>query len=123
MVAGLPENSHTCPEVAFLRISQFFENSLSQRRWHGDLLEKARVHIDAVRIAAISERRSAGLVKPLQRRRSKRLAFGLEHDWDRLDLLCRKLKEYQPAVQTGLDGFSRSWRELEGPRGSPQSHR
>jgi hypothetical protein len=31
---------YTCLETAFLRISQFFENTLDQRRWHRDVLRK-----------------------------------------------------------------------------------
>jgi len=32
--AGLLENYYTCAETIFVRISQFFENSLSKERWH-----------------------------------------------------------------------------------------
>lgn len=33
----------------FLRISQFFENSLESSRWHTDLLDKMTLHITGIR--------------------------------------------------------------------------
>ncbi len=34
MVAQIVENSYTCLETLFLRISQFFENDLQKDKWH-----------------------------------------------------------------------------------------
>ena len=39
-LAEIMEDTYTCTETLFLRISQFFENSISQDRWHQDLLKK-----------------------------------------------------------------------------------
>ena len=39
-MATLIESNYTCAETILLRISQYFENSLSDQRRHKDLLEK-----------------------------------------------------------------------------------
>jgi len=38
-----------------LHLSQFFENTLEPDRWHTDLLEKMTLHIEGVRLPAVSQ--------------------------------------------------------------------
>ena len=49
MVASIVESYFTCAETVFVRISQFFENNLSENRWHKDLLEKMTLRIPEIR--------------------------------------------------------------------------
>ena len=77
MVAGFLENYYTCLETIFLRISQFFENNLTGKRWH----------------------------ELLKFRHFRRYYFELEYDWDRLDFLIRKLREAHPIVSRDLEQF------------------
>ncbi|MBP7494635.1 MAG: hypothetical protein KA771_04005 [Spirochaetales bacterium] len=54
IMAGLYENWYTCIETAFFRISQQFENNLQKERWHHSLLSTMTLHIQGIRIAAVS---------------------------------------------------------------------
>jgi hypothetical protein len=84
IVAGLIENYYTCLETVFLRISQFFENTLDPERWHTDLLEKMTLQIEGVRLPAVSQSNYTNLMELLKFRYFRRYYFELEYDWDRL---------------------------------------
>ena len=105
IVAGLLENYYTCLETAFLRISQFFENTLDPERWHTDLLEKMTLHIEGVRVPAVSQANYPHLLELLKFRHFRRYYFELEYDWDRLDFLVKKMKQAHPGVKQDLDRF------------------
>ena len=104
IVAGLLENYYTCLETAFLRISQFFENTLDPERWHTDLLEKMTLHIEGVRLPAVSQTNYPNLLELLKFRHF-RYYFELEYDWDRLDFLVKKMKQAHPGVKQDLERF------------------
>ena len=105
IVAGLLENYYTCLETAFLRISQFFENTLDPERWHTDLLEKMTLHIEGVRVPAVSQANYPHLLELLKFRHFRRYYFELEYDWDRLDFLVKKMKQAHPGVKQDLERF------------------
>ncbi|OHD23437.1 MAG: hypothetical protein A2V99_18825 [Spirochaetes bacterium RBG_16_67_19] len=105
IVAGLLENYYTCLETAFLRISQFFENTLDPERWHTDLLEKMTLHIEGVRLPAVSQTNYPNLLELLKFRHFRRYYFELEYDWDRLDFLVKKMKQAHPGVKQDLERF------------------
>ncbi len=100
MVAGLIENYYTCLETAYLKISRYFENHLAPSRWHAELLEKMTLHIEGIRVPAVS-RASYGALLELQRfRHFKRYHFDLEYDWDRIEFLLKKVRDvHAPACQ------------------------
>ena len=54
VVAHILENSYTAIEIALLRISQGFDNSLSPDRWHADLLDKMLLEKLGVRSRVLS---------------------------------------------------------------------
>ena len=62
LVTGVLSNYYTCLETVFLRISEYFENSLAPARWHKDLLEKMTLSIEGVRPRLLAE----DTVLPLQ---------------------------------------------------------
>jgi hypothetical protein len=105
IVVGLLENYYTCLETAFLRISQFFENTLDPERWHTDLLEKMTLHIEGVRVPAVSQANYPHLLELLKFRHFRRYYFELEYDWDRLDFLVKKMKQAHPGVKQDLERF------------------
>jgi hypothetical protein len=105
IIAGLIENYYTCLETAFLRISQFFENTLDPERWHADLLDKMTLHIEGVRLPAISQSNYPHLLELLKFRHFRRYYFELDYDWDRLDFLVKKLKLAHPVVRQDLERF------------------
>jgi len=105
IVAGLIENYYTCLETVFLRISQFFENTLDPERWHTDLLEKMTLHIEGVRLPAVSPANYPNLLELLKFRHFRRYYFELEYDWDRLDFLVKKMKLAHPGVRQDLEKF------------------
>jgi hypothetical protein len=105
IVVGLLENYYTCLETAFLRISQFFENTLDPERWHTDLLEKMTLHIEGVRVPAVSQANYPHLLELLKFRHFRRYYFELEYDWDRLDFLVKKMKQAHPGAKQDLERF------------------
>jgi len=105
IVAGLIENYYACLETVFLRISQFFENTLDPERWHTDLLEKMTLYIEGVRLPAVSQSNYPHLLELLKFRHFRRYYFELDYDWDRLDFLIKKMKLAHPGVRQDLEQF------------------
>ena len=112
IIAGLLENYYTCLETIFVRISQFFENSLDPARWHTDLLQKMTLEIEGVRIRAVSQESVSAIFEMLKFRHFKRYYFDLEYDWDRLDFLVVKLGKVHPIVIQDLDRFAEFLRAI-----------
>ncbi len=81
---------YTCVETAFFRISQFFENTLNQQRWHRDLLKKMTLNIRGTRERVISDDTYHELEELLRFRHFKRYYFEFDYDWDRLELVRKK---------------------------------
>ena len=96
---------YTCLETLFLRISQFFENNLSDARWHSDLLEKMTLNICGVRESVISDKTYAILVELMKFRHFRRYYFEMEYDWDKLDYLKKKFEELPKDIRIDLDHF------------------
>ena len=105
MVAGLIENYYTCLETIFLRISQFFENNLREKRWHMDLLERMTLRIEGVRIPAVSEANYGNLMELLKFRHFRRYYFDLEYDWDLMDFLVKKTRDAHGLASADLGHF------------------
>ena len=83
-------NFYTCAETAFLRISQFFENSLDTGKWHRDLLAKMTISIKGIRERVVSDETYRELLELLRFRHFKRYYFQFDYDWDRLELVRKK---------------------------------
>lgn len=105
VVAQVLENFYTCLETAFLRVSRFFENSLDERRWHSDLLEKMTLRIEGIRESVVSPATLSLLVELMRFRHFKRYYFELEYDWDKLDFLLGKYQECKRLVRQDLQRF------------------
>jgi hypothetical protein len=105
VVADVLANYYTCLETVFLRISQFFENSLANERWHQDLLHKMTLRIPGVREAVVADSTASVLLELLKFRHFKRYYFQFEYDWDRLDYLRKKFDQLRPAITTDLEQF------------------
>lgn len=112
MAAGFLENYYTCLETIFLRISQFFENNLTDNRWHLELLEKMTLHLEGIRPVVVSEENYPRLRELLKFRHFRRYYFDLEYDWDRLEFLTIKLREAHPVVVRDLNRFSNFLQKL-----------
>jgi hypothetical protein len=105
LIAGFLENYYTCAETIFLRISQFFENSLSPEKWHADLLSKMTLTIKGVREKVIGEETYGLLFELLKFRHFKRYYFQMNWDWDKIEFLQKKLQQVHPALKKELDTF------------------
>jgi hypothetical protein len=105
IVAGVVENYYTCVETILFRISQFFENNLRPDKWHQELLRKSALNIEGVRKAAISGRTRDLLDELLRFRHFKRYYFRLDYDWDRLDLLLKKVRQVRPLLRGDFTAF------------------
>ena len=105
VISDLICSYYTCLETIFLRISQFFENSLSKEKWHLDLLQKMTLQIDGIRNAVILDETYNILVELLKFRHFKRYYFELEYDWDKLDFVQKKFKQADEKVKKDLAKF------------------
>jgi hypothetical protein len=70
-VAQLLESSYTALETLFMRVSQAFENSLDQRTWHTDLLDRMVIPVPAMRERVLSEKSRTMLLELLRFRHFK----------------------------------------------------
>ena len=105
VIAEVLTNYYTCLETLFLRVSQFFENTLVTDRWHQDLLHKMTLQIEGVREPVLSDRTAGLLSELLKFRHFRRYYFEFDYDWDRLDYLRKKFAELQPLVNADLARF------------------
>lgn len=112
VIAGLLENYYTCAESIFLRISQYFENSLEPARWHADLLQKMTLDIEGVRPRVVAPQDEPALRELLRFRHFKRNYFDLDYDWDRIDFLVKKVRQVHPGLERSLDRFDGFLRDL-----------
>ena len=103
--AQIVENFYTCLETLFLRISQYFENSLQKEKWPADLLNKMTLQIEQIREPVIFEKTFQLLVEIMRFRHFKRYYFELEYDWDKLDYICKKYLEADQRVRGDLEQF------------------
>lgn len=105
MVGGIIESYYTCAETVFLRISQFFENSLKPDRWHSDLLEHMTLQVRDVRPRVISDETHSDLTELLRFRHFKRYYFQMAYDWERIDAVVRRLQRVHPNLMRELESF------------------
>ena len=105
VVAELLSKYYTCLETIFLRISQFFENSLAKERWHADLLDKMTLKVEGVREVAIRDGTRDVLVELLKFRHFTRYYYDISYDWDRLDFLMKKFEQARLMAREDMDRF------------------
>jgi len=96
---------YTACETLFLRISRFFENSLSPGRWHSDLLRKMNISIENSRPRVLSDGLYALMGEFMKFRHFKRYYVRLEYDWDKLDFLDKKYAESIILLRSELGTF------------------
>jgi len=105
ILAEILTDFYTCVETLFLRISQFFENSLKPDKWHSELLRKMTIDIEGVRKAVISDQSYAILVELMKFRHFKRYYFEFDYDWDKLEFLEKKYNDVRYLLNKDLDAF------------------
>lgn len=106
VISELLINFYTCIETLFLKISQYFENSLNPDRWHTDLLEKMTLRIEGLREPVISGRTHMLLTELMKFRHFRRYYFEFEYDWDKLDFLTKKRLQAADRLEDDLKHFS-----------------
>lgn len=105
VISDLICSYYTCLETIFLRVSQFFENTLTEKKWHQDLLQKMTLRIEGIREAVISDETYLVLGELLKFRHFKRYYFELEYDWDKLDFIQKKFVQANKLVEEDLSNF------------------
>jgi len=105
IIAQIIENYYTCLETLFLRISQFFENSLNREKWHSDLLDKMLLRINGIREPVLSAKTHKMLVEIMRFRHFKRYYFELDYDWEKLDFIGKKFNDSIPLLKNDLKKF------------------
>lgn len=98
-------NYYTCLETIFFRISQLFENSLPENRWHAELLGKMRLRIKDIREPVISEETFYLLDEFRKFRHFKRYYFSMDYDWDRLEFLRKKFDRLLQTIPLDINRF------------------
>lgn len=112
IAAGILENFYTCLETFFLRVSQFFENSLGKSKWHSELLRKMTLHIEDLREPVISDNTYMHLRELLRFRHFKRYYFEFDYDWDKLDFLLKKYEQLREDLAQDFTRFESFLRRL-----------
>lgn len=112
VIAELMVDYYTCLETCFLRISQFFENHLTEDRWHADLLEKMTMRIEGTRDAVVSDASAAALGELMKFRHFRRYYFEMEYDWDKLEYLQKVFARVRDGVPGELSTFQAFLRRL-----------
>lgn len=105
VMAEIMVDFYTCVETLFLRIAQFFENTLRKDKWHSDLLHKMTLEIEGARKAVISDQTYSILLEFLKFRHFKRHYFEFDYDWDKLEFLEKKYGQVQPLLEEDLKNF------------------
>lgn len=105
VIAEIMVDFYTCLETLFLRISQFFENTLETDKWHSDLLHKMTLEIEGARKAVISDETCSILLEFMKFRHFKRYYFEFEYDWDKLEFLEKKYRQVKPLLERDLKDF------------------
>ena len=105
VIAQILENAFTAIETALLRISQGFDNSLSAKRWHADLLDKMLLEKKGIRPRVLSEESHRLLTELMRFRHFKRYYLELDYDWEKLRYLLSVLDRCLPLVRAELTAF------------------
>jgi hypothetical protein len=105
IVAQVLENYYTCLETLFLRVSQYFENSLLKNKWHSDLLDKMILDIEGIRPPVVSSETYKNLRELMRFRHFKRYYFELDYDWKKLDYLIVCMEESDAQIDAELNNF------------------
>jgi len=105
VMAEIMVDFYTCVETLFLRIAQFFGNTLRKDKWHSELLHKMILEIEGVRKAVISDETYSILLEFLKFRHFKRYYFEFDYDWDKLEFLEKKYSQLKPLLEEDLKNF------------------
>ena len=105
VMAEIMVDFYTCVETLFLRIAQFFGNTLRKDKWHSELLHKMILEIEGVRKAVISDETYSILLEFLKFRHFKRYYFEFDYDWDKLEFLEKKYRQLKPLLEEDLKNF------------------
>ncbi len=105
IIAQVLENYYTCLETLFLRVSQYFENSLLKNKWHSDLLDKMILDIEGIRPPVVSSEIYKNLRELMRFRHFKRYYFELDYDWKKLDYLIVCMEETDAQIDAELNNF------------------
>ena len=71
IISDIIVSFYSCLETIFVRISQYFENSLDSSRWHKDVLHKMTMSITSIREPVISDETYRSLSELLEFRHFK----------------------------------------------------
>lgn len=105
VLAEILSNYYTALETIFLRISRFFENSLSPESWHKDLLSKMLIDIPETRPRVISDAGFRDLQELLRFRHFRRYYLEFDYDWRKLRLAEECFVSARTRVASELDSF------------------
>lgn len=112
VVSDLICRGYTCLETVFLRISQFFENSLAAEAWHKELLLKMRLHVPGIRPAVISQEVFWALDELRRFRHYNRYYYELHFEQPKLRVVSERFAFVSKTVPRELRQFQDFCRKL-----------
>ena len=95
-------------ENIFRSIARFFENSVSTRTWHKDLLKKMTLEIEGVRPRVISKELYLLLDDFRGFRHKFRHSYSFELDWEREKVVARKFDKALKMLKCEIREFLES---------------
>ena len=107
IMSDIAERFYTCLETIFVRVGQFFENSIDPTRWHKDILRKMTISIPNIREPVISGATYHSLSELLRFRHFKRYYLEFDYDWDRLELIIKKIDAVRTRVRREIEDYIR----------------
>ncbi len=86
----------------FLRVSQYFENSLPSDHWHSALHSRMTIKVPGIREPLISASTRKLLDEIRRFRHFKRYYFELDYDWKRLEYLFDVYRRSQEQLRSDI---------------------
>lgn len=112
VVSDLMCRGYTCLETVFLRVSQFFENSLAAEAWHKELLMKMRLQVPGIRPAVISPEVFWALDELRRFRHFNRYYYELHFEQPKLRVVCERFGFVCQTAPVELRRFQEFCRKL-----------
>ncbi|BBO81329.1 antitoxin [Desulfosarcina ovata] len=104
-VGYLLHNFYNGCENIFRSIARFFENDLGQSTWHKDLLKRMKMEISGYRPRVIDDELYARLDDFRAFRHKFRHAYAFELDWEREQIVARKLLPTSKMLKKQINHF------------------
>jgi len=112
-IGYLLHNFYNGCESIFRSIARFFENDLDSTSWHKDLLKRMKIKIPGYRPQVINNELYTLLDDFRAFRHKFRYTYAFELDWEREQLVARKLLPARKMLKDQIETFLNQLDELD----------